>query len=113
MVQFNPTVPIMATEPGTGLVRFWEINCAAPTETTTCPGGAASDRNPVGLANQIQDFGNVDTAYSGTCSADFDIFTPLTARLVVGVDRSDGNRSTYWPLASPAGAGFGGTCTSG
>ena len=106
MVQFNPTVPIMATEPGTGLVRFWEINCAAPTETTTCPGGAASDRNPVGLANQIQDFGTSNRIL-GNGSADFDIFTPLTARLVVGVDRSDGNRSTYWPLASPAGAGFG------
>ena len=106
MVQFNPTVPIMATEPGTGLVRFWEINCAAPTETTTCPGGAASDRNPVGLANQIQDFGTSNRIL-GNGSMDFDIFTPLTARLVVGVDRSDGNRSTYWPLASPAGAGFG------
>lgn len=106
MVQFNPTVPVMATEPGTGLVRFWEINCATPTETTTCPGGAASDRNPVGLANQIQDFGTSNRVL-GNGSADFDIFTPLTARLVVGVDRSDGNRSTYWPLASPAGAGFG------
>ena len=106
MVQFNPTVPVMATEPGTGLVRFWEINCAAPTETTTCPGGAASDRNPVGLAHQIQDFGTSNRIL-GNGSADFDIFTPLTARLVVGVDRSDGNRSTYWPLASPAGAGFG------
>jgi TonB-dependent starch-binding outer membrane protein SusC len=106
MVQFNPTVPVMATEPGTGLVRFWEINCATPTETTTCPGGAASDRNPVGLANQIQDFGTSNRIL-GNGSADFDIFTPLTARLVVGVDRSDGNRSTYWPLASPAGAGFG------
>jgi TonB-linked SusC/RagA family outer membrane protein len=106
MVQFNPTVPVMATEPGTGLVRFWEITCAAPTETTTCPGGAASDRNPVGLAHQIQDFGTSNRIL-GNGSADFDIFTPLTARLVVGVDRSDGNRSTYWPLASPAGAGFG------
>lgn len=106
MVQFNPTVPVMATEPGTGLVRFWEITCAAPTETTTCPGGAASDRNPVGLANQIQDFGTSNRIL-GNGTADFDIFTPLTARIVVGVDRTDGNRSTYWPLASPAGAGFG------
>ena len=107
MVQFNPTVPVMATEPSTGIVRFWEITCAAPTATTTCPGGAASDRNPVGLANQVQDFGTSNRIL-GNGSADFDIFTPLTAKIVVGVDRSDGNRSTYWPLASPAGAGFGG-----
>jgi iron complex outermembrane receptor protein len=106
MVQFNPTVPIMATEPGTGLVRFWEITCATPTETTICPGGAASDRNPVGLANQIQDFGTSNRLL-GNGTVDFDLATPLTARIVVGVDRTDGNRSTYWPLASPAGAGFG------
>ena len=107
MVQFNPTVPIMSTDPATAAVRFWEITCLAPTETTTCPGGAASDRNPVGLAHQIQDFGTSNRIL-GNGTADFDLFTPLTARIVVGVDRSDGNRSTFWPLASPAGAGFGG-----
>lgn len=106
MVQFNPTVPIMATDPATGAVRFWEITCTNPTPTATCAGGAASDRNPVGLANQIQDFGTSNRIL-GNGSADFDIFTPLTAKIVVGVDRSDGNRSTFWPLASPAGAGFG------
>ncbi len=107
MVQFNPTVPILANDPVTGIPKYWEITCASPQDVTTCPGGAASDRNPVGLVNQIQDFGTSNRIL-GNGTVDFDIFTPLTAKLVVGVDRSDGNRSTYWPLASPAGAGFGG-----
>jgi iron complex outermembrane receptor protein len=96
MVQFNPTKPITVTDPTTGKTSFYEIGP-----------GAQSDRNPVGLADQIQDVGNSNRIL-GNASADFDVFTPLTARVLVGVDRSDGNRSTYWPLASPAGAGFGG-----
>jgi TonB-dependent starch-binding outer membrane protein SusC len=96
MVQFNPTKPITVTDPATGKTTFYEIGP-----------GAQSDRNPVALADQIQDVGNSNRVL-GNASADFDVFTPLTARVLVGVDRSDGNRSTYWPLASPAGAGFGG-----
>ncbi|MEP6549846.1 MAG: TonB-dependent receptor [Gemmatimonadales bacterium] len=59
------------------------------------------------MANQIQAFGTSNRVLGNT-SADFDLFTPLTARVLLGVDRTDGNRSDYWPLASPAGAGFGG-----
>ena len=96
MVQFNPTRPVTVTDPATGITTFYEIGP-----------GAQSDRNPVGLANQIQAFGKSNRLL-GNLSSDFDIFTPLTARVLVGIDRTDGNRSDYWPLASPAGAGFSG-----
>ena len=95
MVQYNPTKPVTRTD-ALGATTFYE----------TGP-GAQSDRNPVGLARQIQDFGK-STRVLGNTSADLDLFSALTARVNLGVDRSDGNRSTYWPLASPAGAGFGG-----
>ena len=96
MVQFNPTKPITVTDPTTGIVSYYEIGS-----------GAQSDRNPVALANQVQSFGKSNRIL-GSSSADYDLFTPLTARVLIGVDRSDGNRSDYFPLASPAGAGTGG-----
>ena len=96
MIQFNPTHPVTLTDPNTGQVSFWEIGP-----------GAQSDRNPVGLANQIQAVGKTNRVL-GNGTIDFDIFTPLSLRILAGGDRSDGNRSDYWPLASPAGAGFGG-----
>jgi TonB-linked SusC/RagA family outer membrane protein len=96
MVQFNPTHPVTVTDAATGITSFYEIGP-----------GAQSDRNPVGLANQIQAVGKT-TRILGNGTIDFDIFSPLTARILTGVDRSDGNRSDYWPLASPAGAGLGG-----
>jgi TonB-linked SusC/RagA family outer membrane protein len=96
MVQFNPTKPVTVVDPVSGVATFYEIGP-----------GAQSDRNPVGLARQIQDVGQ-STRLLGNASADLDLFSALTGKVLIGVDRSDGNRSTYWPLASPAGAGFGG-----
>lgn len=96
MVNFNPTQPITVTDPATGQLSYYE----------TGP-GARSVRNPVALARQIQDLGH-STRVLGNTEAVLDLFSALTAKVLVGVDRSDGNRSTYWPLASPAGAGFGG-----
>ncbi len=96
MVQFNPTKPITVTDPTTKLTSYYEIGP-----------GAQSDRNPVALANQVLAFGKSNRIL-GSSSADYDLFTPLTARVLIGVDRSDGNRSDYFPLASPAGAGTGG-----
>src|SRR5689334_22415208 len=108
MVQFNPTKPVTVVDTAIGgVTRFYELSCAASTPQTTCANTAQSDRNPVGLANQIQAIGKTNRVL-GNGTVDFDIFTPLTARILAGVDRSDGNRSDYWPLASPAGAGFGG-----
>lgn len=107
MVQFNPTKPVTVTDTAAGRTRYYELSCLSPNALTSCPNTAQSDRNPVGLANQIQAFGTSNRVLGNTW-ADFDLLTPLTAKVLVGVDRTDGNRSDYWPLASPAGAGFGG-----
>jgi TonB-dependent starch-binding outer membrane protein SusC len=104
-IQFNPTKPITVVDTAAKVTRYYETSCLASTAQTQCANTAQDDRNPVALANQIQAFGNSNRVL-GNGSADFDLFTPLTARILVGIDRSDGNRSDYWPLASPAGAGF-------
>jgi len=96
MVNFNPTHPITVTDPATGVTSYYEI---AP--------GAQSVRNPVGLANQVLDKGVSDRTL-GNASADYDLFSSLTARVNVGVDRTQGDRNFYAPLSSPYGAGFGG-----
>ena len=96
MVQFNPTHPVTVTDPNTGITTYYELGT-----------GAQSDRNPVGLANQIQNVGKT-TRVLGNGTVDFDIFNALTARVLAGVDRSDGNRSDYFPRSSPAGAGVSG-----
>ena len=96
MVNFNPTHPITVTDPATGVTSFYEI---AP--------GSQSVRNPVGLANQILDKGISDRTL-GNASADYDLFSSLTARVNVGVDRTAGDRNFYAPRNSPYGAGFNG-----
>jgi TonB-dependent starch-binding outer membrane protein SusC len=105
-IQFNPTKPLTVTD-ATGAVHFYETSCASVVSPTTCASTAQDDKNPVALANQIQSFGNSNRVLGNT-SAEFDLATPLTARVLLGVDRTDGNRSDYFPLASPAGAGTGG-----
>jgi iron complex outermembrane receptor protein len=62
MVQFNPTHPVTVTDPATGITTYYEIGP-----------GAQSDRNPVGLANQIQAVGKT-TRILGNGTVDYDIF---------------------------------------
>ncbi len=52
MVQFNPTKPVTVVDPVSGVATFYEIGP-----------GAQSDRNPVGLAKQIQDVGQSTRVY--------------------------------------------------
>ncbi len=91
-VIFNPTHPVTVTD-STG-THFYEIGP-----------GSQSVRNPVGLANQIQDFG-ITNRTLGNISADLDLLPGLTGRINVGVDKSGGVRQIYLPKASPAGAQF-------
>ena len=95
MVNFNPTHPVTITD-AAGVNRYYEIGP-----------GAQSVRNPVGLANQILDKGTSDRTL-GNMSGDFDIFSSLTARVALGVDRTAGDRNLYMPRANPAGAVFNG-----
>ncbi len=95
MVNFNPTHPITVTD-ANGNTSYFEI---AP--------GAQSVRNPVGIANQVLDKGVSDRTL-GNVSADYDIFSSLTARVNIGVDRTGGERSFYLPRISSIGAAFNG-----
>lgn len=96
MVNFNPTHPVTVTDPATGVTTYYEI---AP--------GAQSVRNPVAIANQVLDKGTSDRTL-GNVSADYDIFSGLTGRVNIGVDRTGGNRNFYLPRNSAIGAAFNG-----
>ncbi len=91
---FNPTQPVTVTD-STG-TRYYEIGA-----------GAQSVRNPVALAEQIQDFGTTNRTL-GNISADLDLLPGLTGRVNVGVDKSGSVRQIYLPRSSPVGAQFGG-----
>jgi iron complex outermembrane receptor protein len=96
MVNFNPTRPITVTDPATGVTSFFEIGP-----------GSQSVRNPVAIAEQVLDRGVSDRTL-GNMSADYDLFPALTARINLGVDRTEGARSFYLPRISAVGAGFNG-----
>ncbi len=96
MVNFNPTHPITVTDPATGVTTYYEIGS-----------GSQSVRNPVAIANQILDKGVSDRTL-GNISTDYDIFPSLTARVNVGVDRTEGARNIYLPRISAFGAQFNG-----
>ncbi|HEX6628907.1 MAG TPA: SusC/RagA family TonB-linked outer membrane protein [Gemmatimonadaceae bacterium] len=91
MVNFNPTRPITVTD-AQGVTTYYEVGS-----------GSQSVRNPVAIANQILAKGVSDRTL-GNISADYDLFSSLTARFNVGVDRTEGNRNDYWPRISPIGA---------
>ena len=93
---FNPTQPVTVIDPATGKRTYYEI-----------PDPVRSVRNPVGLAEQIADFGSTNRTL-GNASAELDLFAGLTGQINVGVDRSDGSRQTYLPKANPVGAAFDG-----
>ncbi|MGH7506635.1 MAG: SusC/RagA family TonB-linked outer membrane protein, partial [Longimicrobiales bacterium] len=92
MAIFNPTRPVMVEDPGTGEPAFFEIGP-----------GSQSVRNPVALARQVDDFANT-TRTLGNASAELDLLRNLTARVNLGVDRSESTRRTYFPRSNPVGA---------
>ena len=89
---FNPTQPITVTD--SSGTRYYEI-------------GGTSVRNPVALANQVQNVGN-STRTLGNTSAEFDLRAGLTAKVAVGLDNSTGIRQIYFPNANPVGVALGG-----
>ncbi|MGQ0560447.1 MAG: SusC/RagA family TonB-linked outer membrane protein, partial [Gemmatimonadota bacterium] len=92
MAIFNPTRPVTLTDPSTGAPVFFELGS-----------GSQSVRNPVALAEQIQDFAET-TRTLGNVKADVDLFSNLTGTLNLGIDRSVGARRIYFPRANPVGA---------
>jgi iron complex outermembrane receptor protein len=92
MVNFNPTFPVDTIDPTTGLKSYYEIGK-----------GAQSVRNPVALAEQIDDVANTNRNMA-SATASFDVVNHLTAQMNLGVDRSRSRRETFWPAANPVGA---------
>ena len=96
MVVFNPTMPVTVTDPETGEVTYYELGT-----------GVQSVRNPVAIANQIQD--EASTARTlGSLDINVNLLSnrSLSMRLTGGVDNSGSTRRTYLPAASPVGAQF-------
>lgn len=96
MAIFNPTRPVTVRDPDTGLDRFYEIGT-----------GRLSVRNPVAIADQVLDNG-ITTRTLGNITTRLSLLDNLTGQVIVGVDRSDGNRKVYFPAASPVGAEWNG-----
>ncbi len=96
MAVFNPTQPVMVTDPATGEEVFYEIGT-----------GRQSVRNPVALATQIGDFAET-TRTLGNIRTQLDIFSNLKGQLNVGVDRSESIRRSYFPRSNPVGAEWNG-----
>jgi iron complex outermembrane receptor protein len=94
MVVFNPTQPVTVTDPETGEVKFYELGT-----------GVQSVRNPVAIAEQVQDEASTSRTL-GSLDIALDLVSGLTLRMLGGVDRSASNRRTYLPAASPVGAQF-------
>jgi iron complex outermembrane receptor protein len=80
MVSFNPTRPVTVTDPETGEVEFYEIG----------PGRQAV-RNPVAIAEQLQDEASTSRTLASLNLA-LNLMPSLTMQLVGGVDRSASRR---------------------
>jgi iron complex outermembrane receptor protein len=101
MLIMNPTQPVRITDPQTGVEKFYEIGT-----------GAVTIRNPVAIADQVKDDG-VSRRILGNFTADYDLFSNLTAQLNVGTDQSNGVRNAYYPRVSPLGASTNGDALYG
>ncbi len=91
---FNPTRPITYSD-SLG-VHYYEIGP-----------GSRSVRNPVAMANQVQEFGH-SVRTLGNVSAEVDVLRGVTGQVNVGVDRAGGLTQIYLPAASPVGAQWNG-----
>ena len=81
----------------------------SPTRTVYYEVGPGSRQCAIRLHSRIRVLDNGKTIRTlGNFSADYDIFSALTARVNIGADRASGNRATYLPLASAIGAQFAG-----
>ncbi|MDB4877989.1 MAG: TonB-dependent outer membrane protein SusC/RagA [Gemmatimonadetes bacterium] len=91
MVIYNPTFPVRNTSG-----QFYETGL-----------GALDVRNPVAMAQQIQDDSPEDRLLGNVTGA-LSILSNLTAQTTMGVDNASTVRRTFAPIASPVGAAYGG-----
>ena len=88
----NPTRPVI--DPATG--TYYEIGP-----------GAQSVRNPVAMAEQIQDEAP-ENRILGNLTGAISLLPTLTSRTTLGIDNTDAVRRTYFPRVSAVGAQFNG-----
>jgi iron complex outermembrane receptor protein len=100
MVIFNPTFPVKRAD-GT----YFETGCAVTA--TTCAPTAQDVRNPVAMANQLQDI-SPETRLLGNFNATVQLAEYLSAQTTLGIDNTDAERRTYAPRSSAVGAAYGG-----
>jgi iron complex outermembrane receptor protein len=96
-IQFRPIAPV---NDDSQLDGYYEIE------------GQRSFRNPVALANQIDETARTVRTL-GNITAELDLVEGLTASLNVGGDRSVGTRRAYTPAQSPLGQEFATQTTNG
>ncbi|HUG41317.1 MAG TPA: TonB-dependent receptor [Longimicrobiales bacterium] len=105
MVIYDPTRPVMVTDPGTGLDVYYEHG---KCDAEGCDNFSRQEqRNPVALATEIDDLGRTMRTL-GNVTAALDLFAGLTAQVNIGVDHSEGLRLGYLPRTSPVGFEFSG-----
>ena len=97
VIQFRPIAPVTDESQLDG---YYEIE------------GQRSFRNPVALANQIDETARTVRTL-GNVVAEIDLVEGLTASLNVGGDRSVGTRRAYTPAQSPLGQEFATATTNG
>jgi len=91
MAIYNPTYPIKAASGA-----FYETGS-----------GALGVRNPVAMAEQLEDK-SPENRLLGNFSGTVSLRTDLTAQTTLGVDYTAATRQTFAPRASPVGAQYGG-----
>ncbi|MEP6730881.1 MAG: SusC/RagA family TonB-linked outer membrane protein [bacterium] len=96
MAIYNPTLPIQVLDSVTNSLTYYEMGA-----------GSQSVRNPVALANQIQD-GAPENRVLGNITGTVQLLPRLTAQTTLGADYTNSVRQTYVPRSSPLGAEFSG-----
>jgi iron complex outermembrane receptor protein len=91
MIIFNPTRPIRLANGS-----FYEVGT-----------GAQDVRNPVGIAEQLQDQ-SPENRILGNLTGTVSILENLTAQTTLGLDNTESSRETYAPRTSAVGAAYGG-----
>ncbi len=96
MAIFNPTFPVTVRDSASGGTRYFEIGP-----------GAQSVRNPVAIAEQVEDFAP-ENRVLGNVTGTLTLLPNLTAQTTVGVDYTSAVRRTYYPRNNAVGAQFNG-----
>jgi len=100
MVIYNPTFPVRRADGS-----YFETGC--PVTAASCTPSAQDIRNPVAMANQLQDKAP-ENRLLGNFNATVQLGEYVSAQTTLGADNTDAERQTFAPRNSAVGAAFGG-----